>query len=82
MVTVRHAISETLKSVKTTEKPQKPLDFCVHPIYNKKHKIKKVLRGGVKVPTGGIVRELPLAVDPVGFRNRQYSLDERRRYVC
>ena len=41
-------------------------------------KIIKVLRGGVKVPTGGIVRELLLAADPVGFRNQQYSLDERR----
>jgi hypothetical protein len=66
------------KCKKTTE----TLDFYYFSLYNKKHKIKKVLRGGVKVPTGGIVRELPLAVDPVGFRNRQYSLDERRRYVC
>ena len=42
---------------------------------------KEILRGRVKVPTGGRVRDpvlfLTLA-DPVKFRNRQYSLDERR----
>lgn len=43
---------------------------------------KEILRGRVKVPTGGRVRDpvlfLTLA-DPVRFRNRQYSLDERRK---
>ena len=37
------------------------------------------LRGGVKVPTGGIVRELLRQQEPAQFRYRQYSLDERRR---
>ena len=42
---------------------------------------KEILRGRVKVPTGGRVRDLVLFLtlaDPVRFRNRQYSLDERR----
>ncbi len=40
------------------------------------------LQGGVKVPTGGKVRERVCA-DSVKFRNRQYSLDGRRyAYIC
>ena len=50
--------------------------------------MRKVLRGRVKFPTGGIVRDplmckrlpkLTQAADLVRFQNRQYSLDERRR---
>ena len=37
------------------------------------------LRGGVRFPTGGIVRERRELHEPVRFRYRQYSLDERRR---
>ena len=33
----------------------------------------------MKVPTGGIVRELLRQQEPAQFRYRQYSLDERRR---
>ena len=48
--------------------------------YNKYGR-KRNSSGRVKVPTGGRVRDpvlfLTLA-DPVRFRNRQYSLDERR----
>lgn len=72
-----------LKYLQKCKKIVNPLDFHHFWLYNgKRKKLKKVLRGGVKVPTGGIVRELPLAVDPVGFRDRQYSLDERRRCGC
>lgn len=35
------------------------------------------LWGGVQIPTGGIVREL--WHEPVQFRYRQYSLDEKRQ---
>lgn len=37
-----------------------------------------VLRGGVEIPTGGESPRPVLTADPVRFRNRQYSLDERR----
>ena len=40
----------------------------------------------VEFPTGGIVRDPREAADLVRFRNRQYSLDERRKtwhvFVC
>ena len=45
------------------------------------------LRGRVRVPTGGIVRDPLEAAEPVTFwcqrefRYRQYSLDERREYT-
>jgi len=41
---------------------------------------KIILRGRVRFPTGGIVRELLdlQAADLVRFQDRQYSLDERR----
>ena len=38
-----------------------------------------MFRGGVQFPTGGIVRERLRPQEPVQFRYRQYSLDERRR---
>ena len=43
----------------------------------------EILRGRVKFPTGGTVRDplwlLPVTADLVKFQNRQYSLDERRK---
>lgn len=46
---------------------------------HKLHSHLELLRGRVQIPTGGIARE-PCAstADPVQFRGRQYSLDERR----
>ena len=49
--------------------------FCRLLYHNREHNWINCLRGGVKFPTGGIVREQ----EPVRFRYRQYSLDERRR---
>lgn len=49
--------------------------------YNDLHNTKTHFQGGVKVPTGGTARErFPGrdTADPVRFRSRQYSLDERR----
>mgnify|MGYP001046705227 CR=1 FL=1 len=51
--------------------PENPLLFRVFGFIMDYVKFKIVLRGGVKVPTGGIVRERPLAADPVGSRDRQ-----------
>lgn len=46
---------------------------------NKRISHLELLRGRVKIPTGGIARELrPCGADPVRVRSRQYSLDERR----
>ena len=39
---------------------------------------KKFFGVGLKSQPAVKVRDLPLAADPVQFRNRQYSLDERR----
>lgn len=54
----------------------------------KSQKNKEILRGRVKFPTGGKVRDpiqgykldnnLPVSADLVQFQNRQYSLDVRR----
>ena len=74
------------------ERIKLPLAFHREPWYPiTEQKNRKVLRGWVKFPTGGIVRdpyvlkmaenkpEGSTAADLVRFQNRQYSLDERRK---
>ena len=68
---------------------KKQVDILASNAYNSNVKINRNSSGQgdaaylycSRFPTDGIVRELLLAAEPVRFRYRQYSLDERRNDV-
>ena len=77
--------------MKQVLKMQEHLAFTLRPYYNCIRKQKRVLRGGVRFPTGGdtfsskkeesttrLLWETERVAEPVRIRDQQYSLDERR----